>query len=66
MWECRADTCPAGNRCMNLSFQRMIHAQVEVALTKTKGWGLFIKEDLKKSDFIIEYVGELITMQEYR
>ena len=34
--------------------------------TRDRGWGLFLREDVKKGDFIIEYVGELITMVEFQ
>ena len=34
-------------------------------MTNGRGWGLFIKEPVKKGQFIIEYVGELITMAEF-
>ena len=39
---------------------------MEVAMTNGRGWGLFIKEPVKKGSFIIEYVGELITMDEFK
>ena len=35
-------------------------------MTNGRGWGLFIKEPVKKGQFIIEYVGELITMDEFK
>ena len=35
-------------------------------MTNGRGWGLFIKEPVKKGSFIIEYVGELITMDEFK
>jgi histone-lysine N-methyltransferase NSD2 len=34
-------------------------------MTQDRGWGLFTKANIKMGDFIIEYVGELITMEEY-
>ena len=39
---------------------------LKVAMTNGRGWGLFIKEPVKKGQFIIEYVGELITMDEFK
>ena len=39
---------------------------MQVAMTNGRGWGLFIKEPVKKGAFIIEYVGELITMDEFK
>ena len=37
-----------------------------VCRTSSRGWGLFIKQDVKKGDFLIEYVGELITTDEFK
>lgn len=37
----------------------------QVARTNGRGWGLFVKAPLKKGAFIIEYVGELISMEEF-
>lgn len=34
--------------------------------TPNRGWGLFVLDDVKEGDFLIEYVGELITMEEFR
>ena len=39
---------------------------MQVAMTNGRGWGIFIKEPIKKGSFIIEYVGELITMDEFK
>jgi len=34
--------------------------------TRQRGWGLFLEESVKKGDFVIEYVGELISTAEYK
>lgn len=44
----------------------MIIIVIQVAMTNGRGWGIFIKEPIKKGSFIIEYVGELITMDEFK
>ena len=38
----------------------------QVKLFLLSGWGLFVMRDVKPGDFLIEYVGELITMDEFR
>ena len=42
------------------------HAHTLIAESKidAAGWGLFTKNSLKKGDFVIEYVGELISQEE--
>ena len=44
----------------------IIIVMLQVAMTNGRGWGIFIKEPIKKGSFIIEYVGELITMDEFK
>ncbi len=39
---------------------------LKVEGASSKGWGLFTKQDLKKGDFVIEYVGELISTDEFK
>ena len=39
---------------------------LKVEKASTKGFGLFVKEELKKGDFVIEYVGELISTDEFK
>jgi SET domain-containing protein len=34
--------------------------------TMERGWGLYAKEEIQKGDFVIEYVGELISTKEYK
>ena len=36
-----------------------------VRYTSSRGWGLFLGEDIKKGDFVVEYLGELISTNEY-
>ena len=47
-------------------FQKRQSPGLEVARADGRGWGLRSTEPIKKGDFIVEYVGELITMDEYR
>lgn len=62
--ECSAD-CKAGDKCQNQRFEKRNYPQLEVRRAHS-GWGLFAVEDIKKDDFIIEYVGEVINMEEFQ
>ncbi|QQP48669.1 Uncharacterized protein FKW44_009049 [Caligus rogercresseyi] len=66
MVECMMSTCPAKERCQNMQFQRRTYPSLRVSQTDSRGWGLFVDQAMKKGRFIIEYVGELITMDEFR
>lgn len=66
MTECRPSTCRSGERCLNQRFQKRVYPALKVQRTPTRGWGLYVFNDVKKGDFLIEYVGELITMDEFR
>ena len=66
MTECRPSTCKAGDQCLNQRFQKRKYPASKVMRTPNRGWGLYVLEPVKKGDFLIEYVGELITMEEFR
>ncbi|XP_054168749.1 histone-lysine N-methyltransferase NSD2-like [Oppia nitens] len=65
MVECDPKLCHSGDKCKNQRFKKR-----EYALTKpfktilSAGWGLRTLEDIKKGQFVIEYVGELIDEDE--
>jgi hypothetical protein len=65
MTEC-PQSCPTKDKCLNRRFQKRVYPSMEVARTNGRGWGLYIKDDVKQGNFIIEYVGELITMEEFK
>ncbi|XP_064163230.1 histone-lysine N-methyltransferase NSD3 isoform X2 [Anguilla rostrata] len=65
-YECHPEACPAGARCQNQRFSRRLAPATEVIRTDGRGWGLKTKQDLKKGDFVMEYVGELIDADECR
>jgi hypothetical protein len=47
-------------------FQKLLYPKLSVRYTGQCGWGLFAGQDLKRGDFVIEYVGELISVAEYQ
>eukprot|EP00794_Sanderia_malayensis_P005747 gene5747-6450_t len=53
-------TCRAGSKCQNQRFQKCQHVDCGPKKTAGRGWGLMARQDIKKGDFVIEYVGELI------
>ena len=63
-FECN-ETClcdkSCGNRCIQFG---LIHKFYIKYITKTKGFGLFVDEDIEKGDFICEYIGNIITKNE--
>ncbi|OQR71797.1 putative histone-lysine N-methyltransferase Mes-4-like, partial [Tropilaelaps mercedesae] len=64
--ECRSD-CPVGERCQNQRFQRRLYKKTTTFLTSDgRGWGLRSDEAIRKGDFVIEYVGEVIDRDEMR
>ncbi|XP_056592531.1 histone-lysine N-methyltransferase NSD3 isoform X1 [Triplophysa dalaica] len=63
-YECHPQVCPAGDRCQNQCFSKRLYPDSEVIKTSGRGWGLKTKQDLKKGDFVMEYVGELIDSEE--
>ncbi|XP_036384462.1 histone-lysine N-methyltransferase NSD3-like isoform X1 [Megalops cyprinoides] len=65
-YECHPQVCPAGDRCHNQCFSKRLYPETEVIKTEGRGWGLKTKQDLKKGDFVTEYVGELIDSEECR
>ncbi|XP_053330544.1 histone-lysine N-methyltransferase ASH1L [Spea bombifrons] len=65
--ECSPNTCPCGDQCNNQRIQRHEWVQcLERFRAEGKGWGIRTKEPLKASQFIIEYLGEVVSEQEFR
>ncbi|KAM3910275.1 histone-lysine N-methyltransferase ASH1L isoform 2-T4 [Leptodactylus fuscus] len=65
--ECSPNTCPCGELCSNQRIQRHEWVQcLERFRAEGKGWGIRTKEPLKASQFIIEYLGEVVSEQEFR
>ena len=64
--ECDPAFCPCGDGCQNQKFQKKDYAKLDIRRTGRKGHGLFTKQALKKGQFIIEYIGEVLHEDEYR
>nr|XP_040043729.1 histone-lysine N-methyltransferase ASH1L isoform X1 [Gasterosteus aculeatus aculeatus]XP_040043730.1 histone-lysine N-methyltransferase ASH1L isoform X1 [Gasterosteus aculeatus aculeatus] len=65
--ECSPSTCPSGDQCDNQHIQRHDWVQcLERFRAEGKGWGIRTKETLRSGQFIIEYLGEVVSEQEFR
>lgn len=58
--------CKLGEFCGNQRFQRFDNAPVTVFITEKKGYGLFASKDIPKGTFIMEFVGEIVSMTEFK
>lgn len=63
--ECDPEVCPAGKRCNNQRFEKREYPPLLPYKTQGRGWGLKTLAPIKKGQFVIEYVGEMIDEQEY-
>jgi hypothetical protein len=63
-YECHPAVCPAGERCNNQRFVKRQYPRQEPLYTGHRGWGLKTLIEIKKGDFVNEYVGELIDDEE--
>ena len=63
--ECSSN-CPCGQFCTNRRFQKRSYASHKLALFKTemKGYGLRTVASIRKGRFLVEYVGEVVDMDE--
>jgi len=66
MVECHPQVCPAGKKCCNQLFEKRQYPPLQPYQTQERGWGLKTLVPLKKGDFVIEYVGEMIDEEEYK
>uniref|UniRef100_A0A9J7ZKC1 Ash1 (absent, small, or homeotic)-like (Drosophila) n=1 Tax=Cyprinus carpio carpio TaxID=630221 RepID=A0A9J7ZKC1_CYPCA len=65
--ECSPSTCPCGDQCDNQRIQRheWVHS-LERFRAEGKGWGIRTKQSLRAGQFIIEYLGEVVSEQGFR
>lgn len=60
--ECSVEFCPCREKCQNTKIQRHDWAPgLEKFMTESKGWGVRCKLSIRKSQFISEYLGEVVT-----
>ncbi len=64
--ECDPLSCPCGELCTNRQFQLRENALLEPFKAGQKGFGLRTKQAVQEGGFIIEYVGEVIDMNEFQ
>ncbi|CAJ0951370.1 unnamed protein product [Ranitomeya imitator] len=64
MYECHPQVCPAGDKCQNQNFTKRLYPETKIIKTEGKGWGLIATRDIKKGEFVNEYIGELIDEEE--
>lgn len=64
-YECGRKSCPCGDKCTNTTIQTSSKVPVEIFFTAHKGWGLKAKSEIKSGSFVIEYVGEVMSEDEY-
>lgn len=57
---CSPKACPCGDLCTNKPFYKLETPQLEMILTKNKGWGVQAAEPIEKGTFVVEYAGEVI------
>jgi hypothetical protein len=60
--ECDDETCSCGPLCENRKFQNHEYAVVYPKPCFGKGWGLCAGEHIRKGQFIIQYIGEVFTI----
>ncbi|XP_038160624.1 histone-lysine N-methyltransferase NSD2 [Cyprinodon tularosa] len=65
-YECHPQVCPSGERCCNQDFTKRLYPDTKIIKTPGKGWGLIALRDIKKGEFVNEYIGELIDEEECR
>ncbi|XP_055087178.1 histone-lysine N-methyltransferase NSD2 isoform X1 [Periophthalmus magnuspinnatus] len=64
LYECHPQVCPSGGRCCNQDFTKRLYPDTKIIKTPGKGWGLISLRDIKKGEFVNEYIGELIDEEE--
>ncbi|KAF8653421.1 hypothetical protein HU200_062282 [Digitaria exilis] len=60
LFSCCSSSCECDNTCLNKPFQYRPLKQTKLITKEKYGTGLVTEEEIKKGDFVIEYVGEVI------
>ncbi|ETO18901.1 histone methyltransferase [Reticulomyxa filosa] len=58
--ECVDSMCQCDDRCTNRRFQKCEWCKCEVRPAGKKGFGLYANETIRRGQFVVEYVGEVI------
>ena len=62
--EC-SNKCRCADKCTNRRFQKRQYKKLDIFSTEGKGHGLKAKENIQNGEFIIEYIGEVVTVKEF-
>ena len=65
MIEC-GNRCKNQDKCQNKNFQKRKYADLEIFWTNGKGHGLKALAPIKRGNFIIEYMGEVVSAKEFK
>ncbi|WWC67534.1 uncharacterized protein I206_101443 [Kwoniella pini CBS 10737] len=57
--------CPAGEECTNKTLTKRKPAAYKVVYTGTRGFGIVVMEDVKEGDFVMDYRGEVISIDTF-
>ncbi|XP_066394087.1 histone-lysine N-methyltransferase ASHH3-like isoform X2 [Miscanthus floridulus] len=60
LFSCCSSQCECDNACTNKSFQHRPLKKTKLIKTEKCGHGLVAEDEIKKREFVIEYVGEVI------
>ncbi|KAJ1917891.1 hypothetical protein H4219_002935 [Mycoemilia scoparia] len=63
--ECNPLTCPTGSYCLNRRFQKKQYAKIRVIDAGLKGYGVQALESLSSGRFVMEYLGEVVTSNQF-
>ena len=65
--ECSPQFCPCGEKCKNQKIQKHDWSPgLQRFMTENKGWGVRTQKSIKSGDFILEYVGEVVSEREFK
>lgn len=65
--ECSSQFCPCGEKCENQKIQKHEWSPgLQRFMTEDKGWGVRTQQAIKSGDFILEYVGEVVSEREFK
>ncbi|KAK6179037.1 hypothetical protein SNE40_011484 [Patella caerulea] len=65
--ECSPNNCPCEDKCSNQRISKHEWSKgLEEFLTEERGYGVLTTQPIKNGDFILEYLGEVVSEQEFR